>query len=190
MNILAYIISTIIWIFFILHWIFGSIPKKKIFEIFAGCSISICLTLTIFGLFGWYQKFKSNYSQIIGIILIIITIILAIFSLISLKRMGKPKIGVEDTTILINNTIFGIIRHPLYLGFILWGISQIFITQSYVSIILCSLAILFAYLAAEKEDEYNISKFGEKYKEYMKKVPRVNFLLGIILYLRRKKNNM
>ena len=101
--------------------------------------------------------------------------------------MGKPKIGVEDTTILINNTIFGIIRHPLYLGFILWGIGQIFITQSYVSVILGSLAILFAYLAAEKEDEYNISRFGEKYKEYMKKVPRVNFLLGIIRILRSKR---
>ena len=34
-------------------------------------------------------------------------------------------------------------------------------------------AILFSYLAAKKEDEYNISKFGEKYKEYMKKVPMV-----------------
>jgi protein-S-isoprenylcysteine O-methyltransferase Ste14 len=187
MNIWAFIISIIIWFLFILHWIFGSIPKKRIFEIFAGCSISLCLTLTIFGLFGWYQNVKSYNLQIIGVILIIITIILAIFSLISLKRKGKPKIGVEDTTSFINTTIFSIIRHPLYLGFILWGGSQILIIQSYASIVLGSLAILFTYLAAVNEDEYNISKFGEKYKEYMKKIPRLNFLLGIVLYLKRKK---
>ena len=109
--------------------------------------------------------------QIIGLILIVITIILALFSLLSLKRMGKPKIGVEDTTILINTTIFAIIRHPLYLGFIFWGISQILIIQSYISFILGLLAVLFAYIAAKKEDEYNVGKFGEKYKNYMKKVP-------------------
>ena len=171
MNIWAYVITTIIWIFFIIHWVFSSIPNKKIFETFAGCSISICLTLTIFGLFGWYHNVASNYLQIIGLILIIITIILALFSLLSLKLIGKPKIGVEDTTILINSTIFAIIRHPLYLGFIFWGISQILIIQSYVSLILGLLAVLFAYISAKKEDEYNIGKFGEKYKNYMKKVP-------------------
>ncbi len=171
MNIWAYIISIIIWFFFILHWIFGSIPKKKIFEIFAGCSISISLTLTILGLFGWYHDVTSNYLQIIGLILIIITIIISLYSLLSLKRIGKPNTGVEDTTIMINTTIFGIIRHPLYLGFIFWGISQILIIQSYISLILGLLAVLFSYMAAKKEDEYNIYKFGEKYKNYMKKVP-------------------
>ena len=171
MNIWAYIISAAIWIFFILHWIFGSIPKRRIFEIYAGCSIGICLTLTILGLLGWYQNVTSNLLQIIGTSLIFITIILALFSLLSLKIKGKPKMGVEDTTALINTTIFGIIRHPLYLGFILWGIGQILITQSHISLVLGSLAVLFSYLAAIKEDEYNISKFGEKYKEYMKKVP-------------------
>ena len=171
MNIWAYVITAIIWIFFILHWIFGSIPKKRIFEIFAGCGISICLTLTIFGLFGWYQNVESNYLQIIGVILIIITIFLALISLLSLKRKGIPKKGIEDTTTLINTTIFGIIRHPLYLGFILWGVSQILITQSYISLIFGLLAVLFSYLAAVKEDEYNITKFDEKYKDYMKKVP-------------------
>jgi protein-S-isoprenylcysteine O-methyltransferase Ste14 len=141
------------------------------FEIFAGCSISICLSLTILGLLGWYKNVSSIFLQIIGSILLVITIMLALLSLLSLKRKGKPDKGIEDTTTLIYSTIFGIIRHPLYLGFILWGISQILIIQSYMSLILGLLAILFAYIAAKKEDEYNIGKFGEKYKNYMKKVP-------------------
>jgi protein-S-isoprenylcysteine O-methyltransferase Ste14 len=73
--------------------------------------------------------------------------------------------------IMINTTIFAIIRHPLYLGFIFWGISQILIIQSYISLILGLLAVLFAYIAAKKEDEYNLDKFGENYTDYMKKVP-------------------
>jgi len=30
-------------------------------------------------------------------------------------------------------------------------------------------------------------KFGDDYKRYMQKVPRMNFMLGIIRLLRRKK---
>ncbi|MCP8311299.1 MAG: hypothetical protein L6N94_07350 [Candidatus Methylarchaceae archaeon HK01M] len=110
-----YIISAVIWLGFILHWITGSIPKRRIFEIYAGCSISICLTLEIFGLFGWYQKVTLPFLQIIGSILVFITITLAIISFLTLKVKGKPKKGIEETTVLIEGTIFGVIRHPLYL---------------------------------------------------------------------------
>jgi protein-S-isoprenylcysteine O-methyltransferase Ste14 len=151
----------------------SSIPKNRIFEVYAGCSISICLTLTIFGLFGWYQNITSILSQIIGSFLIVIAVIIALFSLINLKIKGKPKMGIEDTTILINNSIFHFIRHPLYTGFIIWGVSQILIIQSIYSLIFGVLAILFSYLAAVKEDEYNIDKFGNKYKDYMNKVPLI-----------------
>jgi protein-S-isoprenylcysteine O-methyltransferase Ste14 len=34
-------------------------------------------------------------------------------------------------------------------------------------------------MASKKEDEFNIKKFGESYKEYMKKVPLWNFLKGL-----------
>ena len=39
-----------------------------------------------------------------------------------------------------------------------------------------------------REAEENlIVKFGDDYKRYMEKVPRMNFILGIIRLLRRKK---
>jgi protein-S-isoprenylcysteine O-methyltransferase Ste14 len=115
----AYIICTGIWIGFLLHWMTGSIPKQRIFEVYSGCSIGINLTLLIFGLFGWYKNVVFPFLQIIGSALIIITIILAFLSLITLRIRGKPKKGIEDTTILIEKTIFHIIRHFLYLGFTL-----------------------------------------------------------------------
>ena len=80
------------------------------------------------------------------------------FSLLSLKRKGKPKIGVEDTTTLINNTIFVIIRHPLYLGFALWGIGQILAIQSIISVIFGIIAVFCSWMASIKEDEFNLKK--------------------------------
>jgi len=179
---LEYIICACIWVGFILHWITGSIPKHRIFEIYAGCSISICLTLLIFGLFGWYQKAISQVLQVIGIVLICITIALALITFVTLKIKGKPKKGVENTTVLIEGTIFGVIRHPLYLGFTFWGIGQILAIQSIFSVVLGIIAVFCSWMAAKKEDEFNLKKFGNSYREYMKKIPMWNVFKG----LRRK----
>ena len=174
-----YIICAGIWIGFILHWITGSIPKHRIFEIYAGCSISICLTLLIFGLFGWYQKAISQVLQVIGSVLICMTIALALITFVTFRSKGKPKRGIEETTVLIEGTIFGVIRHPLYLGFTLWGIGQILAIQSIISVVLGIIAVFCSWMAAKKEDEFNLKKFGDSYKEYMQKVPMWNVMKGL-----------
>ena len=173
-NMWMYIICVGIWIGFILHWITSSIPKRRIFEVYAGCSISICLTLLIFGLFGWYQKANSQVLQVFGNVLICITLILTLITFITFRSKGKPRKGIEETTVLIEGTIFSIIRHPLYLGFALWGIGQILATQMVASTILGIIAIFCSWMASRKEDEFNIKKFGDSYREYMKKVPMWN----------------
>ena len=174
-----YISCAGIWIGFILHWITGSIPKHRIFEIYAGLSISICLTLLIFGLFGWYQIAISQALQIIGSVLICITIVLALITFATFKYKGKPKKGFEETTVLIEGTIFGVIRHPLYLGFALWAIGQILAIQSIISVVLGIIAVFFSWMAAQKEDEFNLKKFGNSYRDYMKKIPMWNIVKGI-----------
>ncbi|KYK22019.1 hypothetical protein AYK25_07595 [Thermoplasmatales archaeon SM1-50] len=174
-----YIICSGIWIGFILHWITGSIPKHRIFEIFAGCSISICLTLLIFGLFGWYHNAISQVLQVIGIVLICITIAFALITFVTLKIKGKSKKGIENTTVLIEATIFSVARHPLYLGFALWGIGQILAIQSIISVILGVIAVFCSWMAAKKEDEFNLKKFGDSYREYMQKVPMWNLIKGL-----------
>ena len=38
-----------------------------------------------------------------------------------------------------------------------------------------------------EEEQSNIEKFGDAYKRYMQRVPRMNFVVGIIRLLRRRK---
>ena len=80
---------------------------------------------------------------------------------------------------MIEGTIFGVIRHPLYLGFTLWGIGQILAIQSIISVVLGIISIFCSWIAAKKEDEFNLKKFGNSYREYMKKVPMWNFIKGV-----------
>jgi len=48
-------------------------------------------------------------------------------------------------------------------------------------------AVILIYIAIWQQDYFLIGKFGEDYKRYMEKVPRVNFLLGIIRLMQRRK---
>jgi protein-S-isoprenylcysteine O-methyltransferase Ste14 len=52
--------------------------------------------------------------------------------------------------------------------------------QHWIVVLLGVPIFFFTYIDLIKADEEAIKKFGDDYKSYMKKVPRANFLLGII----------
>jgi len=176
----AYVICAAIWIGFILHWIFGSIPKRRVFEIYAGCGIGICLTLLIFRLFRLFQNQKGILVlQVVGNFLYFFAILMAAITFVTIGFKGRPKGSIEDTTVLIERGIFRIVRHPLYLALALWGIGLVLLTQSFLSLGLGMTALFCFWMASKEEDEFNIKKFGDSYREYMGKAPMWNFLRGL-----------
>jgi protein-S-isoprenylcysteine O-methyltransferase Ste14 len=181
-----YTISGLIWVGFILYWARSSVPGRRFFEIYAGCGIGICLTLLTFGLSGWYEYREDTVLvqilQVVGGILYLAAILFVILSLAALRRRGQSEGFVERTTILINQGIFGVIRHPLYLGVALWSVALMLQLQSIPGTVLGVVAFLCAWMASKKEDAFNIRKFGDAYREYMNKVPMWNVVSG----LRRK----
>lgn len=179
-NMWLYLVCAAIWIGFILPWLISSIRKRRTYSIYAECGIGLCLTLVIFGLFGWYENPKEivvyQILQAIGNVLLFAAIAMAVFTLITLKTEGKPRKGIEETRFLVKGTVFGVIRHPLYLALTLWAVSQALAIQSIFSLILGGVAIFCFWMASKKEDEYNLKKFGNSYREYMEKVPMWNVL--------------
>jgi protein-S-isoprenylcysteine O-methyltransferase Ste14 len=94
-----------------------------------------------------------------------------------MKRVGKPQksregntlFQFEKTTELIETGIYKYIRHPLYssLIFLTWGI---FFKNTTLELFIVSLiSNVFLYLTAITEEKENITYFGEKYKDYMKR---------------------
>ena len=84
------------------------------------------------------------------------------------------------TTQLVDTGIFSIVRHPQYVTFILWAIAGMLLFQHWIVILLGIPILPFTYIDLIKADKDAIEKFGDEYKAYMKRVPRANFLLGII----------
>jgi len=105
------------------------------------------------------------------------------------RKKGGVKKGKSYiyTTKLADTGIYSIVRHPQYVTFILWAIAGMLLFQHWVIIILGIPIIPLTYIDLIRADKDSIEKFGDDYKQYMQRVPRANFLLGIIRLLQRKR---
>jgi protein-S-isoprenylcysteine O-methyltransferase Ste14 len=108
---------------------------------------------------------------------------------IEFRKKGNVSEGKSyiHTTKIVDTGIFSIVRHPQYVTFILWAIAGMLLFQHWIIVLLGVPVFPLTYLDLIKADENAIKKFGDDYRSYMKRVPRANFLLGIIRrYLRQK----
>jgi protein-S-isoprenylcysteine O-methyltransferase Ste14 len=92
-----------------------------------------------------------------------------------------------QTTVLVDSGVYAVIRHPQFLAGILLSLALILITQHWFIATIGLVAMVLNYLIALKADQELTEKFGEDYKRYMQKVPRMSFLLGLVRLLRRRK---
>ena len=105
------------------------------------------------------------------------------------RRGGVPKgKSFVKTTRLVDSGLYAVVRHPQYTG----GVLAIFLTTllwypHWLFGVLGVIGTVVIYLSCKEEDRYLIEKFGDDYKRYMQRVPRMNFLLGVIRLLRRRK---
>jgi len=90
------------------------------------------------------------------------------------------------TTKLVDKGVYAIIRHPYWLCWIILSISLSFLSQYWIMIILTITASSIIYLETFNLDRGLIDKFGTDYKDYIKRVPRMNIIYGLILFLRTK----
>jgi len=116
----------------------------------------------------------------------IVLILLPLFVLHSKGRVEKRESFVH-TKVLVETGIYAVVRHPLYLGWLLMYLAIIFWSQHWLTAIIGIAGMACVYLISKQEDQRLIEKFDDDYKRYMQKVPRMNLLMGIIRLVRRKK---
>jgi protein-S-isoprenylcysteine O-methyltransferase Ste14 len=99
---------------------------------------------------------------------------------------GVPKgQSYMKTTVLVEDGLYGIVRHPQYLAGILLNLALILISQHWLIAVLGFPAMILMYIDLKKADQLAIEKFGDAYREYMDRVPQINFILGILRQIRR-----
>ena len=84
--------------------------------------------------------------------------------------------------------LYAYVRHPEFLGHMLIIVSLVFMAQHPISVAIGSVLLSLLCIEIVEEEKRNIEKFGEVYKDYMRKVPRINLLAGIIKSIRERKS--
>jgi protein-S-isoprenylcysteine O-methyltransferase Ste14 len=72
---------------------------------------------------------------------------------------------------VITKGVFGIVRHPIYLGSILLYAGFIALTLSLASFAIWLVIVAFYYVLSQYEERLLTERFGKEYEDYMKKVP-------------------
>jgi len=112
--------------------------------------------------------------------------IFAIVPIFALRvRGGVPKgKSYMETTGLVDTGIYAIVRHPQGgTAGILLNLALVLIGQHWLLAVLAAVGIALLYIDTYNADEACIEKFGEAYVRYMQRVPRVNFIGGLLRLL-------
>jgi len=104
------------------------------------------------------------------------------------RRGGVPKgKSFVHTTRLVDTGIYAIVRHPQYTG----GVYAIFLVTflwypHWLFGVLGGAGAAVTYMSCREEDQRLVQKFGRDYEAYMKRVPGMNFVLGLVRLIRRR----
>ena len=109
--------------------------------------------------------------------------------MIYFPKKGSPKEGkgLMDTTIIVDSGTYGVVRHPQILGCMLLVSASIIVSQHWLSAIIGIPLIVWFYIDIPNDERGLILKFGDPYKHYMQKVPRINFIVGVVRLLKHRK---
>ena len=129
---------------------------------------------------------KIQVLMLIGWAIWALATIFAILPIFTLRTRGRVPEGKSymETTALVDTGIYAVVRHPQGgTAGILLNLALPLIGQHWLLVILATAGMTLLYIDTFKADQACIEKFGQEYVRYMERVPRVNFLAGLLRLL-------
>ena len=134
------------------------------------------------------QQPRIEALMIVGWVLWTLGVVFAVVPIFALRTGGKVPEGKSymKTTALVDTGLYAIVRHPQGgTAGILFNLALPLIGQHWLLVVLAVVGIVLIYADTFKSDVACIEKFGEEYARYMERVPRVNFVAGLLRLVAR-----
>jgi len=137
--------------------------------------------------FVFADNMRIDILQYVGVGVFLLSGVFGMAPVIMFPRKGGVEKGKNfiHTTKVVDTGIYALVRHPQYAAFILWALGAMLLFQQWIVVLLGIPVIPLTYIDMMREDKRNIQKFGDAYRDYMKKVPRANIVLGILRVIRK-----
>ena len=163
--------------------------KQRKFSI-AILVVSILLPTQYILAFFIYKLPGVKVLQWVGWGIWIISVIFGIAPIFILRTKGGVAKGRSfvETTRLVDSSLYAIVRHPQYVAGMLFNLALMLMAQHWVIVLVGAISMILIYIDIQAADKEGIEKFGEIYRQYMEKVPQINFPLGIIRLIRQRVN--
>jgi protein-S-isoprenylcysteine O-methyltransferase Ste14 len=163
--------------------------EKAISAVIWGLMMTLTVLQVILSLF-LYSCPHLGVIRNAGWIILWIAGLFGVVPIFTLRKKGGVAKGRDytHTTILVDSGIYGVVRHPQYLSFMLINLGLLLIAQQWLTTVMGVVAMVLNYRIVLEADQAGIEKFGEEYRHYMQRVPRVNLLAGVIRRARRRKS--
>jgi len=144
-----------------------SLRKTHFHGFYRFFAFEFILLLILLNAEHWFRE-PFSALQLISWLLLFFSIIIAAHGFYLLRVVGKPKSGIESTSVLVRRGAYKYIRHPLYTSLLLLGWGAFFKDPSILSAIFAVAATAFVIVTARVEEKENLKRFGDDYAVYMK----------------------
>ncbi|HSR33538.1 MAG TPA: methyltransferase [Anaerolineae bacterium] len=151
---------------------------------------SLLLLLQMVLTFFVFHEPRLPGLGVVGWAIWVLGTLFAILPIFTLRVRGGVPDGKSymETTALVDSGIYAIVRHPQSgTAGILLNLALALIGQHGLLVVLAAVGMVLLYIDTFRADDACIEKFGEEYVRYMQRVPRVNFVAGILrLFMHRR----
>ena len=143
---------------------------------------SLCLVLQIVLCFFLINQEGSAWLRWLSWPAFALSAVLGWLPMATLRRHGSVAEGASyiETTRLVTASIYGIVRHPQYLAFMLLNVALALMAQHWLITVLGAVSVLSTRLGVlPGADRDAIGKFGQDYVAYAARVPAINLVAGL-----------
>ena len=117
----------------------------------------------------------------------LVAVTLLAVSMVTLRSRGQVQEGRScvETEAIITTGVYALVRHPLYLGWMLMYLAMVVFKPNWILALLGIAGAACVYRFTVQEEILLQQKFGESYRRYLQAVPRFNPVAGALRLLLR-----
>jgi len=138
-----------------------------------GQAILLLVFLVVWITDSFFMKYSILISEHVSIYIRFPLSIIIIFIAGYLAKSGLTIVFAEvrEEPIVIRKGVFSIVRHPIYLGAILFYFGLLIFSFSIIATFIWIMIMSFYFYLSKHEEKLLIEKYGKEYEEHISEIP-------------------